>query len=154
MEEMTAAQCMEGHGHPFPLTSWRRFLLVVIIASESLESYRAGSVRTDRLMINYLEQAGSALPPTKVKAMGSLHLNGTQGGARTRTQTTVDSLAGRQTALPAPIPSGGVKEPSATSESSTPTATEAARPASASHASRWREETCGDTSPELGIVSW
>ena len=77
-----------------------------------------------------------------------------QGGARTRTQTTVDSLAGRQTALPAAIPSGRVKEPSATSESSTPTATEAGRPPSASDASRWSEETCGDTSPELGIVSW
>ena len=77
-----------------------------------------------------------------------------QGGARTRTQTTVDSLAGRETALPAAIPSGRVKEPSATSESSTPTATEAGRPPSASDPSRWREETCGDTSPELGIVIW
>ena len=97
-----------------------------------------------------------SLPPTKFKPCLPSNSHGPQGGARTRTrtQTTVDSLAGRQTALPAPIPSGQVKEPSATSESSTPTATEAGRPPSASDASRWREETCGDTSPELGIVSW
>ena len=57
--------------------------------------------------------------------MGSLQLNGTQGGAHTRTQTTTESLRSSQTALLAHIPSGRAKEPSATSESSTPTAHEA-----------------------------
>ena len=105
----------EGHGRPFPLTSWRRFLLVVIFASESLESYRAGSVGTDRLMINYLEQAGYALPPTKFKPCLPSNSHGTQGGAHTRTQTTTESLRSSQTALPAHIPSGRAKESSATS---------------------------------------
>ena len=61
---------MEGHSRPFPLTSWRRFLLVVILDAESLESYRAGSRRTDRLMINYLEQACGTSPTHQIQSYG------------------------------------------------------------------------------------
>ena len=77
--------------------------------------------------------------------------HGPQGRARTRTQTTVDSLAGRQTAMPATIPNTGPQAPCATGERCTPTAHEAARARSACHAVRWREESCGGTSPEPGI---
>ena len=80
--------------------------------------------------------------------------HGQQGEASSAVESTAEPLGGGRMALPAAIPSSRSKEPSATSESSTSTAHEAARARSASHAVRWTEESCGDTGTEPGIVSW
>jgi hypothetical protein len=79
---------------------------------------------------------GGAPPPTKFKAMLPSNSHGQQGEASSAVESTTESLCGGRTALPAPIPSGRTKEPSARSASSSSTAHEAARARSASHAVR------------------
>ena len=102
-----------------------------------------------------LEDLHLAAPPTtKFKAMLPSNSHGQQGEASSAIESTAESLCGGRMALPAPIPSGRTKEPSARSASSTSTAHEAARARSASYAVRWTEESCGDTGTEPGIVSW
>ena len=60
---------------------------------------------------------GEPLPPTKFKAMLPSNSHGPQGGAHTHIQTTAESLARGQIALPAPVPTTWPKEPLSASES-------------------------------------
>ena len=76
------------------------------------------------------------LPPTKFKAMLPSNSHGQQGEASSAVESTAESPCGGLMALPAPIPSGRTKEPSARNASSSSTAHEAARARSDSHAVR------------------
>ena len=102
----------------FLWTSGGRFLFASFLHRNSLRVENVKNKYAGTWKCNQTNMRGlgsDPLPPTKFKAMIPSNSHCRQGGAHTRTQTTAEPLGCTQMALPAPIPSGRAKEPSATS---------------------------------------
>ena len=123
----------EGHPAYFLCTSRRGFLFASFFVWKDSDPPGRCSMYTRPTWKMYI---WLHLPPTKFKAMLPSNSHGQQGEASSAVERTAEPLSGDRMALPAPIPSGRTKEPSARSASSSSTAHEAARARSASHAVR------------------